>query len=76
MANDNEKLDMPASEKPEVADHPSFVQDLKDGAIHVAKTIWAVPEARGYVATLLVRLGFASPAIVAVVLAVIDGLAK
>lgn len=64
------------SDKPEVADRPSFLKDVKNGLFHVAKTIWAVPEARGYLATLLVRLGVASPAIVAVVMAVIDGLAK
>ena len=76
MSNDNEKLDMPASEKPEIADKPSFVEDVKNGLIHVAKTIWAVPEARGYVATLFVRLGVASPAIVAIILSVVDGLMK
>ncbi|KQN09063.1 hypothetical protein [Sphingomonas sp. Leaf28] len=59
-----------------VAETPSFFKDVKNGLVHVAKTAWAVPEARGMIATLLVRVGVASPAIVAIVLSIIDGLAK
>lgn len=57
MANDNEKLDVPATDKPVVVDRPSFLKDLKNGLVHALKVVWQVPEARGMIATLLVRFG-------------------
>lgn len=75
MASEIEKLDVPASDKPEIADKPSFLKDVKNGLVHVAKTLWAVPEARGYIATLIVRIGVPST-IAAILLPLVDALVK
>ena len=64
-----------ASDKPEIAPRPSFLKDVRNGLVHVAKVAWQVPAARGYIATLLVRYGVPT-ALAAVVTLVVDGLLK
>ena len=61
--------------KPEIAAHPSFLKDVKNGFVHVAKVAWQVPAARGYLATLLVRYGVPT-ALAGVITLVVDGLLK
>lgn len=76
MANEIETpVAVPASEKPEVADKPNFLKDVANGLVNVAKTIWHVPAAQGYIATLIVRLGVPGT-IAAVLIPVIDALVK
>lgn len=88
MANQNDKLiagdltadrvdvaTVSASDKPEIADKPSFLKDVKNGLVHVAKTIWQVPAAKGYIATLIVRAGLPA-GIVAILVPIIDALVK
>lgn len=53
----------------------SFLKDAAKGLQHVAKVIWQVPEARGFVATLLVRFGLPGT-LVAIGMAVGDKLAQ
>lgn len=65
----------PAADKPEIANRPSFLRDVKNGLVHVAKVAWQVPEARGYIATLLVRIGVPA-AVTGVVTLIVDGLLK
>ena len=62
-------------EKPEVADKPNFLKDVANGLVNVAKTIWHVPAAQGYIATLIVRLGVPGT-IAAVLIPIIDALVK
>lgn len=66
---------VPVSAKPEIAAKPSFLKDVKNGLVHVAKTIWQVPAAQGYIATLIVRLGLPA-GLAAIVIPIIDALVK
>lgn len=66
---------VPVSAKPEIADKPWFLKDVKNGLVHVAKTIWQVPAAQGYIATLIVRLGLPA-GLAAIVIPIIDALVK
>lgn len=66
---------VPVSAKPEIAAKPSFLKDVKNGLVHVAKTIWQVPAAQGYIATLIVRLGLPA-GLAAIVVPIIDALVK
>lgn len=75
MDNELQTPVVPASDKPEIAPRPSFLKDVKNGLVHVAKVAWQVPEARGYIATLLVRYGVPT-ALAGVVTLVVDGLLK
>jgi len=61
--------------KPEIAARPSFLTDVKNGFVHVARVAWQVPAARGYLATLLVRYGVPT-ALAGVITLVVDGLLK
>ena len=61
--------------KREIAARPSFLKDVKNGIVHVAKVAWQVPAARGYLATLLVRYGVPT-ALAGVITLVVDGLLK
>ena len=54
---------------------PSFLKDVANGLVNVAKTIWHVPAAQGYIATLIVRLGVPG-SIAAVLIPIIDALVK
>ena len=73
MANDNEPVSATAlSPTPE---KHSFLKDVAHGLGNVAKVIWRVPAARGYIATLLVRFGIPG-ALVAVGMAVGEQLAS
>lgn len=65
----------PVADKPEIANRPSFLRDVKNGLVHVAKVAWQVPAARGYIATLLVRIGVPA-AVTGVVSLIVDGLLK
>lgn len=82
MANDNEigtvLADRTAvvADKPEVADKPSFLKDVLNGVVGVAKTIWHVPAAQGAFATWIVRSGYVSSAVVAVLVPIIDAIVK
>ena len=75
----SEPLQTSASEKPEVADKPPFLKDLLNGFKGtlgtIAKAIWHVPAAQGYIATLIVRLGLPA-GLAAIVVPVIDALVK
>lgn len=75
MANVIEHVSVPVSDKPEVAEKPNFIRDVTNGLVHVAKTIWQVPAAQGYIATLIVRLGLPAGA-AAILIPIIDALAK
>jgi hypothetical protein len=66
---------VPVSAKPEIADKPSFLKDVRNGLIHVAKTIWQVPAAQGYIATLIVRLGLPA-GLAAILVPLVDALVK
>lgn len=66
---------IPANDKPEIASRPSFLTDVRNGLVHVAKTLWQVPEARGYIATLIVRIGVPA-GISAILIPLIDALVK
>ncbi len=57
------------------ADKPSFLSDVRNGLFHVAKTVWQVPAARGYLATLIVRLGVPA-GLGAILIPLIDALVK
>ncbi len=61
--------------KPEIATKPSFLSDVRNGLVHVAKTVWQVPAARGYLATLIVRLGVPA-GLGAILIPLIDALVK
>ncbi len=65
----------PVAEKPEIAARPSFLRDVGNGVLHVAKVAWQVPATRGYIATLLVRVGVPA-AVTGVITLIIDGLFK
>lgn len=65
----------PVAEKPEIANRPSFLRDVGNGLLHVVKVAWTVPAARGYIATLLVRVGVPA-ALTGVVTLIVDGLLK
>jgi hypothetical protein len=57
----------------------SFLKDVTKGfagtLVTIAKTVWHVPAAQGYVATLIVRLGVPAGA-VAVITALVDAVLK
>lgn len=53
----------------------SFLKDAAKGLTHVAKVAWQVPEARGFLTTLLVRFGLPGT-LVAIGMAVGDKLAQ
>lgn len=87
MANEPEALKATSAAKPEIAEQPSFLRDIRNGLIGVlkndlpafAKKMWEVPAARGYIATLIVRglVTIGLPAgLGTVVTLVIDGLAQ
>jgi len=65
----------PVADKPEIAKKPSFLKDVGNGLLHVAKVAWQVPAARGYIATLLVRIGVPA-ALTGVATLIVDGLLK
>lgn len=75
MADKVQPTALPVADKREIADKPPFLKDVRNGLVHVAKTLWQVPEARGYIATLLVRVGVPA-ALTGVVSLVVDGLLK
>jgi hypothetical protein len=55
--NDNETTAQVAQTTQPALPAKSFPKDVAAGLKHVAKVIWQVPEARGFIATLLVRFG-------------------
>lgn len=75
MANDSEAYIVGERGPEVVAEKRSFLKDAAKGLQHVAKVIWQVPEARGIIATLLVRFGLPGT-LVAIGMAVGDKLAQ
>jgi hypothetical protein len=75
QTNLNEPVAVKASDKPEIAARPSFLKDVKNGLVHVARTIWQVPAARGYIATLFVRFGLPA-GLAAIIVPIVDALVK
>jgi hypothetical protein len=77
MAIELETVPVSASEKPEVAARPSFFKDVLNGfrgtLSTVAKAVWHVPAAKGYIATLIVRLGLPA-GLAAIIVPIIDAL--
>jgi hypothetical protein len=53
----------------------SFLKDIAKGFVHVVKTIWTVPAAQGFIATLLIRAGVPAT-LVTIGIAVGDKLAQ
>ncbi|UYY77485.1 hypothetical protein [Sphingomonas sp. R1] len=72
----NAAWDDVAAKKPEKR---SFLKDVVKGfagtLVTVAKTVWHVPAAQGYLATLIVRLGVPAGA-VAIISAIVDAVLK